>query len=403
MKISKSNLLVAVISTLPWFGAGLGAQTHLGKIEVLFLISTLSFLCLLAISISNPSLTKSKEQNFLRKDPPLVRSVFFWLIVISYGVFILNTSYLLVENQFNLAYVRYSFFRAEDTLERVFWGSKYVGMFFNWIITPLAYIYILTIKKFSGKELILPSIVVISGFLLGGRFDAYRVAIIYVINFFYGNRKLDFRLNSRKTLILTFTISALFFLSIVVGANRQIYKHGSDSVLTLFLESMAALYDYHTVQFPIIYSVSDSPIQSGFLTGLLTPLYVVSRLPSPEGELYIYLDKVQYLTDDGSIANAFGTSVMFFWGFPSKIVFEMVLMFFISFFLFFYVFSRLSHERERFILVKYLIYSLFFSGFTPFMFSFSWWFSLMVIFIYSRIATLTISGSTKKGSIPLLQ
>ncbi|MBD2148131.1 hypothetical protein [Sphaerospermopsis sp. FACHB-1194] len=270
----------------------------------------------------------------------------------------------------------------------VFYGNKYIAMVFNWFISPLTPIYLLTIKKFSIKDLIVSIVFLASGLAIGGRFDAYRLAIILIINYSLARRKIarDINLKNKNFIAAIVSIAILLFLAIALGANRQAYRYADNvSFWFLFTEAFKSLYNYHTIQFPVIYTSFNTPMQHGIFTGLLTPFYILSGLKSPEGALYEHLDQTIYYTEDGSsAANAFGTSIMFFLRLADSNVALGIILFFTSFLLFFYVFTKLTSQTEKFVLIKFLLYSFFFSAFKPFMFGFSWWFCVMAIFIYCR-------------------
>jgi hypothetical protein len=386
MKISRANLLLGVICSSPWFLAAYGAESHLGKTSIFLLVALASSACLLVISQSSSSLTKSREIHFLRNHS-FLRDFFFYLIVTSYCLFISGVVYLIVQHSFNFAYVRYAYYRSSNSLDMVFYGNKYIAMVFNWFISPLTAIYLLTIKKFSIKDLIVSIVFLASGLAIGGRFNAYRIAIILIINYSLGRRKIgrDINLKNKNFLAGIVSIAILAFFALVLGANRQAYQYAENaSFWFLFKEAFKSLYNYHTIQFPVIYTSFNTPMQHGIFTGLLTPFYILSGLRAPEGVLYEHLDQTIYYTEDGSAANAFGTSIMFFLRLADSNVALGIILFFTSFLLFFYVFTKLTSQTEKFVLIKFLLYSFFFSAFQPFMFGFSWWFGVMMIFIYCR-------------------
>ncbi|NJO65560.1 MAG: hypothetical protein HC836_47970 [Richelia sp. RM2_1_2] len=279
---------------------------------------------------------------------------------------------IIIQFNFDFAAIRYYFFRGQDYLEVFYGGNKYIKMFFNHILSPLAISSIITLRKWGIREIFIVILYCLNGIAIGGRIELYETFVILTIQKFFNLRKIIFNKN--------YIAVILFFLILVTTIHiNRLVNHLQISSFDALKMVLGEIYAYHSIQFGIISESLDAPMQYGPITGLLTPLYVILGKTSPEGELYVFLDEVEFSWGDRSF-NAFGTSIMFF--FP---LFQWISVpiFFISFWLLCCYVTFFAKKNSRLALSKFLIYSLFFSGFKPYIFSFSWWLCIPLIYVYT--------------------
>lgn len=375
MKIYRSSLFVAFISAIPWILASIGIIQFLGIAWIFLTVSTMSVATIFIVAIMH-YLSTSKNigsGSHISKQNNLLRNIIFCFIVASYIISLFSLVSILIKFNFNLAAIRYYFFRSQDSLEVLFGGNKYFKMLFNHVLDPLVISSIITIEKWGLRETSILGLYCLIGIATGGRFALYKTVIILIINTSFKNKIIHFK-KLHLAIILLFLV-----LAVTIHVNRQINTWGISSIDAL-KKTVGEVYAYHSIQFGIMNESLDAPIQYGPITGLLTPFYVISGKTSPEGELLIFLDNVEFSPQERSY-NAFGTSIMFFLPIFQWIG---VPLFFLSFWILCFWVIFMTKNNKRVALSKFLTYSLFFSGFQPYLFSFKWWLCIPIIYILSE-------------------
>lgn len=390
MKTSKLNLLVGFFCVMPWLLASVGAERLLGDTWIFFLGFSFSVMTALIVAFVNQSVVKNREKYFLSNNNSFfqncLRKLWFYIIVASYFFYCVRVSNILLIHSFDLAAVRYSYFRSSDTLQNIFFNNKFIGMFFAWILNPMCICYLLTSRKFNLKEeWVVVFLYVLSGMMIGGRFSLYHVSVILFLNSFVAVKKIP-KFNKKRILTTLIVLALFLFLSLGIGANRAFYTSNQGySFLYAFKQAFLSVYDYHSLQFGVISVSSGAPMQQGMFTGLLTPFFVFSGLPSPEGQLYLFLDNISFNFGNETGANAFGTSIMFFMPMVDSNIKISIFLFFFSVLLLLFFLAYFVKGLEKLILLKYILFSFYFSAFQPFMFSFSWWLSIFMIVTFCRL------------------
>lgn len=376
--ISKSYLKYIFIVCLPWLLASSGGFIHIDLPIQALLILILTFITIYYLSYTVSKKTNKvtpliyEEKNFLNS-----KLVFYSLIgilsLVMTNIYALSSSY-----DFNMAFVRSAIFNDEKGVEHVY-GSLLKRMLYTYMFLPTVFISLLDVYKFKLKHLIISLLYILCGVLVGGRFALYHVFIIYIINSMFNKQKIF----SFKNFFLI-----LFFLgiSLYVIINRRL-STGSllqglmDSIGNLFL----GIYNYHSVQLGIMSFYEELTVMPlGPFTGISTPLsFIFSGGGTIEGNMLTFLHSIEFVSPIGKIEgyNAFGTSIMYFlpiFGWTG------ILAFFLCVFISFYLFSSVKNIRTRILLFKYMLFSLFFSAFSPMMFSFAWWFGILFIFLIKK-------------------
>lgn len=372
MKVYRSSLFVAFISVIPWILASIGTIQFIGDAWIFLTASTMSIITIFIVAVMHYSSTSNNitTNSHLSQKKYLLRNIFFLVIVVSYVFLIFGLLGVLIRFNFNFAFIRYYFFRGQDSLEVIYAGNKYLKMFFNHVLDPLVVAFLITTVKWGFRDIIVIGLYCLAGIFTGGRFALYKTVIFLIINTLFKNTRVNFK----KLHIVIFFI--FLTLSMSVHVNRQVNAWGI-SPMDALKRSVGEVYAYHSIQFGIMNESLDAPMQYGPITGLLTPFYVISGKTSPEGELHIFLDRVE-LSQEEKTYNAFGTSIMFF--LP---VFKWmgVPLFFISFWILCFCIMFISKNTRKVALSKFLMYSLFFSGFQPYIFSFKWWLCIPMIYL----------------------
>ncbi|MGO2498848.1 MAG: O-antigen polymerase [Vibrio litoralis] len=361
MMINQKPVLVAFISVFSWFLLSSGIiYFKLGYVTALVTIVTLCFLFVVVYKVTN-TLDLDKDFYFESK-------ILWWILFISLLAYTMSIIDILIEYNFNLQYVRNTIFK-EDVRKEIF-GNIFISMFFTYVIKGLFYGYIFSVGKFKRHHYILIATYVISGIIVGGRFNLYHAFIfIILVNLLYPSVK-NFKIVNRYSIIS-------FFLAIFVSFNRFMLANDT-SFVDAISRVAVSIYNYHAVQFGVYLLFSEhNNVFSGIFTGLLTPFFVISGQNSIEGYVGYTLDKVEFLEKG---YNAFGTSGAYFsvFGDLGLIVFILTVL------LNFIFIGRCVESTLRKKLVIYSVFSMYFSAFSPFYFTFTWWVGFILILCFHR-------------------
>lgn len=362
----------SLILTIPWFLLATGAVSHLDNYILFFYCLLISFFIVIFNSIMlNSKLIQPLLKN--RRGEFLNNKLFKFTLSIFFIYMLVQQFYLLKSAGFNPQFARNLYFESNSITD--IWGSIYIRMIFSYIIMPLFYLYLLNRDRYDKYDIFLISIYILSGLMVGSRFDLYFIVIIYLISrvtsFEY------YKIKNKFKYILIFS----FLLVVSIGLARSAMSYNLDFFNGL-QRSLESIYVYHSIQLGVFGFYSDAPFGLGPFTGITTPFYMIIGESSIESEIYSFLNDVSFSHFN---ANAFGTSAFFF-NFAGYFGF---LFFIFSYFSFVAILYTIIHRLYKLLFIRYSLMILFFSAFQPMAFGFAWWF---VVFLF---IILTLSAPQK--------
>lgn len=366
MLINKKRFLFVFVGLLSWLLVITGAVVHLSSFSLLAYMVVIYIFTFCVTYSAYPTRDIQYENIELDRRE---NNFFVYLYIVCFALFIFKVSYLLWEFDFNFQYVRNVFFSA-DGKNVIFGGNKFVSMFYDYVIVSCFVGYLITKDKYSKMDFFAIFLFCLAGLITGGRFNGYKILILSFL-LFLSNIHLSNKVPTKIYVAVFFVISLLLGMSF----NRAMLAYDLDMYEAL-VRIVNSIYDYHSVQIGVFLEfqkISDQYL--GPFTGLFTPIYTLFGMTSPEGVTVSTLNTVAF-GERGY--NAFGTSASFFsyWEEASFIMF----FFFVN--LFFLGVSRITHFKLRKNLNIFLMFSLYFSAFHPYMFGFSWWVTFLYIAIY---------------------
>ncbi|MBJ7591784.1 O-antigen polymerase [Aeromonas veronii] len=346
---------LSLLASFPWFLSAIGGYASNIKNE--FIVSFL----FISLAILTMTFLAAKSVNRIDFNGDSYGKVTFYAIIIINLFVLCGKIDLAYKYDFQLGTIRHYYFN-DVGKSVVFFGSSLYEAFYNKVIIPATMILFILPTKNKKEYLIAFFIFLMSSILVGGRFFIYEFAVITLCKALISGRVISYKL------IFSFL---LIILSFFVIANRL----GLD-IFDGFLYIFRQVLNYHVIQLPILSDYQSFQKVLAPFVGIETLVYFLFGYTPPEtilAEQVQFIEKYAY-NGDGPF-NAFATSLAYFFPVYGVEFGSLIFIFSIASFLMFLLFVFRNNRAEVVIL---FIFVLFFSAFSPFVFSFQ--FFLYIIF-----------------------
>lgn len=364
--------LVTIIISMPTF-LGLTGSFYFIEPNIISFYYTILFITVVFCSYYTSKfiydLSRQTEYVNVIKN----KKIFYFLYFV-YAYYLIVLIGFSFANNFNFTLIRNELVRDQGSLDVIFFGNIYLRMIFDYVFSAYVLFVLFSHQKWDNYKIILVILFILSGVIMGGRFSLYKVGVIFLIDIL--------RYKSAITLKrLIIYACGLFFVTILIQANRFINSGDDNFNIDALVSMFHSLYIYHSIQPAILSINSNISEQFGMLTGLLTPLFMILGLTSPEGDASQQLFANKFYVD-GNGYNAFGTSAIYFvpsYGSVGIIIFSLSLV------LLCYVSLVIDRTKKYYNVSLFLLYSMFFSSFAPFIWSFSWYLSFILFCFGNKV------------------